>query len=218
MIRRLIIALACCLVSGEAFAQAAVLPYGVTGQTTTGQLITAPNPSNAAGAQLTDATSIEPSYAATASFAATTGVLGAICGSSSKVVIVRSVLAGGTATSAGSQIMNLLKTSTAPSAGTAVTPVPVDSNDAAGTALVEYYTSAPTPGTSIGSVATFSMGFPPPASLGIQLPSLLYPAPGRKPVILRGPSQCLEFQTSSSALTGEMMQISIDWTEEPTAP
>jgi hypothetical protein len=219
MIRRLIIALACCLVSGEAFAQAAVLPYGVTGQTATGQLVTAPNPANFAGSPLADNTSILPSYASSASFAATTGVLFAACGSATKVLVIRSLLIGGTATTAGFQVMNLIKTSTDPSAGTAVTPTPADANDAAATGTASYYTSAPTAGTPVGTSDVFPLGFPATAAIaGTQLFATLTPAPGRKPIILRGTSQCLEVQTSSAALTGESLQITLTWTEGTTAP
>jgi hypothetical protein len=218
MIRRLIIALACCLVSGEAFAQAAFLPYAVTGQTSTGQLITAPNPANASAVPLNDTTGVEPSYSAAASFSATTGVMFAVCGSATKVVELRSLLLGGTATTAGSQIINLVKTSTAPGAGTAITPTAMDTLSATATATAQYYTSAPAAGTAIGPIDIFQMGFPVATSLGIQLPSLLVPAAGRQPIVLRGTGQCIEVQTNSSALTGELMQVTITWTEGTTAP
>jgi hypothetical protein len=94
----------------------------------------------------------------------------------------------------------------------------VDSNDSAATATAAYYTSAPTAGTPVGTIDVFTAGFPLGTSLGLQTPSLLTAAAGRKPITLRGTSQCLEVQTNSSALTGESMQVTITWTEGTTAP
>ena len=212
----------------DAIAQQSVLPYVVTGQTSSGALITSPvSPStplqvsgysNAGGAEINDPSGVEASYAAAASFTPAAGVLAAVCGSATKIVALRGLIISGTASTAGTLVINLIKTSTAPSAGTAITPVPEDSNDAASTASAAYYTSAPTAGTPIGTMDSFSVGFPTPTAVGLQIPATIAPPPSRKPIILRGTGQCLEVQTSSSALTGGSMQTTVTWTESATYP
>jgi len=177
---------------------------------------------NSAGQQLVSITGIIPTYSAAGMFGATTGVLFDICGSATKTVVIRAVQISGTASTLGTLNLNFIKTSTAPTGGTggSITPVPADSNNAAATASVMAYTATPTPGTPVGTFLSFSQTFPTPTTGGA---ANVIPAPtsvpqGAQPIVLRGTSQCAELQTSSSALTGMSMSVSVVWTEEAFFP
>lgn len=182
--------------------------------------ITANQPVNAANVPYVSTEGIQPSYAASASFAGTTGVLFAVCGSSTQIVAVRGISITGTAGQIGTLILQVVKTSTAPSAGTAVTRVPLDSSTAAATATVYDYTTAPTAGTAIGSTYQFTQFFPTVSggNANNQSPRVLTPEPGLRPMILRGTSQCMELYTASAALTSPSLQVSVSWTESATFP
>ena len=178
---------------------------------------------NSVGQTLVSTTGIIPTYSAAGTFAATTGVLFYVCGSSTATVVLRSLQISGTGSSVGTQVMNLIKTSTAPSGGTpvSITPTPFDSNNAAATATAAAYTAAPTGGTSVGNVGTFSFTFPTPTGTngaGGIIPPLIVTPQGSQPLILRGATQCVELQTSSSAVSGESLSVTATWTEESFFP
>lgn len=175
---------------------------------------------NPSGVPYVDGSGILSSYSVGGTFVPTTGVLVAICGSATKIVGVRGFALTGTAGQTGNLILNILKTSTAPTAGTAVPAVPVDSAEAAATATVWYYNAAPTPGTSLGSIFTFTQFFPTTTTgqSENQSPRELTPYPWTRPVILRGTNECLELSTASAALTTPSVQFTLAWTESNTFP
>jgi hypothetical protein len=174
---------------------------------------------NSASQQLVTITGVIPTYAAAGSFTPATGVMFAICGSSSRLVVLRSLQLSGTATSASSIVVNLLKTSTQPSAGTAITGTSNDTQDPASTGSAQFYTATPTAGTAIGTLSAFTMGLPPPSGItGLQVPTFLQNPQGQKPIILRGVNQCVELQTSSAIPSGTSLQVSVGWTEEKSFP
>jgi len=177
---------------------------------------------NSAGQQLVSITGIIPTYAASGTFAATTGVLFSICGSATKTVVLRSLQISGTATSVGTLVLNIIKTSSAPTGGTSIsiTPTAFDTNSSAATATATAYTAAPTAGMAIGTVGAFAQIFPAPTTGGgaNQIPGPIVVPQGSQPIILRGTSQCAELQTSSSALTGASLSVSLVWTEESYFP
>lgn len=81
-----------------------------------------------------------------------------IIGSATTTVVIRSIrVSGMTLTAVGYFAINLEKLSTASSGGTSTTPpcVPLDSNDAAATAVVRAYTVAPTKGNLVGTIASW---------------------------------------------------------------
>ena len=168
---------------------------------------------NSAGALYISTAGLLPTYSAAASFTPASGVLSQVCGSATKTVHLKQIIIAGTASSAGTLVLNVIKKSTAPSGGTgtAVTPVSVDDVDAASGASFKYYTAAPTAGTAIGTVASFSLGFP--TTAGYQIPAIFQDASNTKPLTLRGAAECAELQTSSSALTGGNIQVTVTWTE-----
>lgn len=78
-------------------------------------------------------------------------------GSATKLIVVNSIRVSGAAATASQDIpYDLKKCSTAPSGGTAgaMTAVPLDSLDAAATAVLDTYTVDPTLGTLVGVIST----------------------------------------------------------------
>jgi len=104
------------------------------------------------------APSYKTTYSASTSYftgAASATDIFQIYGSGTKTVRVLKIFASNTAGSGDSlNLCYLLKRSTANSGGTASTPtvIPLDSNNAAGTAVVKNYTANPTLGSTVGQV------------------------------------------------------------------
>ncbi len=133
----------------------------------------------------------------------------AIFGSASKTIAVTSLSIVNQSTSATLISYYWLKRSTANSGGTPTNPaaIPYDSGDAAATAVVTAYGSAPTTGTSLGSLRVNSL-----------LTTVLTAAPSStafqtniavasgitftKPVILRGTGEGLCLNFNGAALPG----------------
>jgi hypothetical protein len=101
--------------------------------------------------------------------------------------------------------------------------IPVDSNDAAGTAVVRSYTANPTLGVSVGSlrVEKIPMGTPliqtgggnnPP---GGNVSGMKWQATAiDKAITLRGTSQVLSINLNGQTVTGASCSSWITWTEE----
>lgn len=179
-------------------------------------------PMNIDGVPYNDHTSTLPTYNAGFTFVATTGTLLHLTGSATKIIAIRGMSMTGTAATVGSQTYQIRKTSTAPTGGTStlVTPVLMDSLDAAPTASLSYYTAAPTAGTSLGSAFTFVHFFP-TTSGGqgeSQLPRDLAAFQGAAPIVLRGANEGMSLFTASTALSTLNLSISISWTETDRFP
>lgn len=166
-------------------------------------------------------------YAASGAFTppATPQDLVFITGSASKTVRVQSIKIGTANTAAGSQIFVLSKRSAAATGGTevAATIIPLDSSDAAGTAVVKHVTtSANTPGTAVGTIVTKKVASPavtPATWAGITDDSdreMLPVINGMtKPVVLRGVAEALAVNFAAAALVaGQIHTYNIVWTEE----
>ncbi|SHH49293.1 hypothetical protein SAMN05443248_4989 [Bradyrhizobium erythrophlei] len=116
-----------------------------------------------------------PTFAASAVGLAlpATGATDAVCisGSATKIVRIKGVAITGVNANAQTATANLVLRSAANTGGTSTSPtvVPLDSNDAAGTAAVKAYTVAPTPGT----VRPQSIPFPLAASAA-QYPPVIW--------------------------------------------
>lgn len=113
--------------------------------------------------------------------------------------------------------LTAVRTSTAATGGTAVTPTiaKLDSNDIAATAVATYYTVAPTPGTFVGNYS----------STRILVPSTTIPTsgvfemdfgnfPGGKGFVLNSASDYFTIQLAGTLPTTPTMDFWCEWTEE----
>lgn len=140
-----------------------------------------------------------------------------ITGSASKTIRVSHIRLS-LSTSSGSAIrttFQLIRRSTANTGGTstAVTMVPHDSTNAAATATALFYTANPTTlGTSIGVVRADSTSV---ANTGIPSGVLEWDFNSVKeqPMFLRGTSQILAVNFSSTSITGSIVSINVEWIE-----
>lgn len=152
--------------------------------------------------------------------AAGTGPFFSIAGSGTQTIRVQKVLLSGTvATAAIYGDIVLKKTSTATSGGTAtaLTKAPHDSNSAAATATVNYYTVLATAGTSVGVVQAQSAVFPLTGTVAAQMAQLSFLDMNRDPVeaiVLRGTGQCLEMSFGTTPTNAPTLLVSVTWTEE----
>jgi hypothetical protein len=140
-----------------------------------------------------------------------------ITGSATKTVKITSLRVT-VSTTAGSGILfnaNLVKRSTADSAGTSTTAtnVPYDSNSAAATATVKGYTANPTLGTAVGPVRAIRYAAT-PASVPNQEVFMEFGTRPAQTVVLRGTSEQLCLNFGGTSITGGIADISIEWTEE----
>lgn len=165
-------------------------------------------------------TSARSSYAASTGYftpVATPTDVVSIFGSASKTIRVLRVTVTSTQTTAGVNQWFLLKRSTANTGGTptAATGVPLDSGNAAATAVVNQYTANPTTGSLVGKVKVSNILSPAPASVSggeSILHEELYNGQG---IVLRGTAEGLVLNFNGAAVpTGLSMAVNIFWTEE----
>jgi len=163
------------------------------------------------------------SFATTAktATAAGTGPFFSICGSSTKTVRLQQLVIGGTvATAAVYGDVELRKTSTATSAGTAtaLTKVPHDSNSAASTVnLLNYYTALATTGTNIGMIGSQGAVFPITATVAAQQANLIWDWTNRQESeapVLRGTAQCIEASFGTTTTNAPTLTLQGIYTEE----
>lgn len=142
-----------------------------------------------------------------------------IVGSSSKTIRITRIGISGTATTATSIDVALIKRSTADTGGTPTsqTAVSYDRLDGAASATVVSYGSAPTLGTTVGEVRDAQLTLPPAASTSPALTYLNWDFGTRsgKEITLRGAADMLSFNITSGATpAGMRLSIDIEWTEE----
>lgn len=153
--------------------------------------------------------------------AAGTGPWFTICGSATKTVRVqRFAVSGTSATAVHFGDVELIKTSTATSSGTAVTlnKVPHDSGSAASTAnLVNFYSTLATPGSAVGAIASRVIFIP------LSTSPVMMSAPTEidfrnhneaEGVVLRGIAQCLEASFGTTTTDAPTLSVEVMWTEE----
>lgn len=156
--------------------------------------------------------------AQSAGTAATTDIF-TIFGSASKTIRVLQIGISGTVATTALYADALLQVaSAAPTGGTAttLTNVPYDSNDAAGTAVVKFYTATPTAASYVGKIGSQKIFLPLTGTVTLPDQALFTfgGLPGRCPV-LRGTSQGLSL--SFNALTpanANSLDGFVIWTEE----
>jgi hypothetical protein len=141
-----------------------------------------------------------------------------INGNASNTVIVTKLSVTCTETTAGQVSVQLIKRSTAGSGGTAasVTAVPLDSNKAAASSVVNSYTgTGPTVGTAVGDLDDAQFGC---MASGTATPNDIYiPAisPSAPLAVLRGTAEGLALNFGG-AITGGNLTVSVEWSEVTT--
>jgi hypothetical protein len=140
-----------------------------------------------------------------------------IFGSGTKTVRVTRLTISGTATAASSVDIQVIKRSTANSAGTATTPTIAinDSNDAAATAVVKYYAAGanPTLGTTVANVRSQRLNLGAAGSAGFI--EWTFTTRNTKGLVLRGVAEGLCINWNGAAVpAGTNLCIDVEWTEE----
>jgi hypothetical protein len=137
-----------------------------------------------------------------------------IQGSSTKTVTITRISISGTQTQAGNALVRLIKRSTANTGGTAaaLTNVPLDSNNSAATAVVSAYTANATLlGTATGDIDDVQV-FVPDATTNPAATVLNFGTYAQA-AVLRGTSQFLCLNLNGVTMTGNGLNISVEWTE-----
>lgn len=144
-----------------------------------------------------------------------------IIGSASTTVKVRKIsVSGETLTAVGYFTINVEKLSTASSGGTSttLTGVPLDSNDAAATAVVKAYTVAPTKGSLVGTIASWRALWQATTAAAAGIPNFFTfyfgDIPETRSVVLRGVAQELALTFPVVLASAGTLAIDIEWTEE----
>lgn len=139
-----------------------------------------------------------------------------ISGSATKTVTVNRVVVSGTAGTAVVVPVQIIKRSTANSGGTcaASTNVPLDSSDAAATAVVSSCTANPTTGTAVGTVASQAVFLSLSSAVNAGAGEFNFGANNGKPVVLRGTSQVLAVNFNAVSVSSGVVTAYVEWTEE----
>ena len=158
------------------------------------------------------------SYAASATVAPTASAtdIAVLPGNASNTVLVTRVKISCTQTTAGIIVLQLIKRSTADTAGTssAMTVVPDDSNYAAGASAPLTYTANPTLGTAVGNVDAYKLGCLATSSAS---PNDIYILNRtQKPIVLRGTAQQLALNLNAATVTGGSVAVTFEWIETAT--
>ena len=160
------------------------------------------------GAYRAVATNVAPAALATDVFTLT--------GSATKTIWVYRIILTGTQTTASQFTVLLAKRSTANSAGTSTTPtvVPVDSGDAAGTAVMRAYTANPTTGNLVGNISSSKI-FIPGATTAAFAPGGLWDFRSDliKGPVLRGTGEVLAVNLNGVTLVGGSLSCEFEWVE-----
>ena len=158
-------------------------------------------------------------------YATPTDLIG-IRGSATKTVVVTALHLRMNSTASAINVLSLIKRSTANTSGTLTNPagIPVDSTQAAATAVVDLYTAAPTTGTSLGNVMVDhvqSAALPNNGGIiGLVVPSTGIPqnpvmlADSRRPIVLRGVNESLYLNYAGAAIPGGWVAMwNVEWFE-----
>lgn len=139
-----------------------------------------------------------------------------INGSATKTVRVTRIVVSGTAGTHVNTPIILVKRSTANSGGTcaAATNVPLDSSNAAATAVVNSCTANPTTGTLVGNISARSYFFGVATEASGPPADFLIGQEGGQPLTLRGVAQGLAVNLGAVSVTSGVVNVTIEWTEE----
>lgn len=138
-----------------------------------------------------------------------------IIGSASKTVMIQKLNISGSQTTGGQATVTISKRSAANTGGTSSgsTMVPHDSGDAAATAVGAIYTANPTPGAAVGSIRIFSLPLAAVTATTNNIVQLDFGERG-KPIVLNGVAQALAINLGGATLTGGVLNVWMEFTEE----
>lgn len=139
-----------------------------------------------------------------------------ITGSASKTIKITDITFSATKTANGFGDVLLIKRSSADSGGTSSTAaaVPYDSANAAASATVRSYTANPSSlGTEVGKIAAHRYFY---SGLSVAAPLLEFQFgnDNKQPVTLRGASEQLAVNLNGGTLSGNLIDLYVEWTEE----
>lgn len=165
---------------------------------------------------------IKPLYSAyTAQFtpAATPTDVFVMEGAAGKTIYIWKVFISTLQTTAGVNTWFLNKHTTANAGGTAVATakIPHDATGGPGaSALVQHYTANPTPGTSLGSIATLRIDSPAPATAGIgSLQGYFVDFTKTHPIVLRNANEGIAWNFAGATLPiGLSVVAGVVWSEQ----
>jgi hypothetical protein len=141
-----------------------------------------------------------------------------ISGSATKIIKLRDLQITGLQSLASTVDILIVKRSTADSGGTSttITGIPVNSNNAAATAVVKAYTANPTLGALVGNIIATkvfisdnSKSFTAPSDKSFLDVNSLW-----QPIILNNNNETIAINLNGVTITGSSIDISIIWTEE----
>lgn len=174
---------------------------------------------NADGTPFTPGDSVKATYRASITGlivnAAATDIF-TLIGSATKTVRVTRVGVSGVSGSAITVDVVLVKRSAADTVGTSTAPaaIPLDSADAAGTAVAKAYTVNPTLGAAVGTVAVKKAMFGTSADWAIPAEFEFGAPTPAKPVVLRGVAEQLAVNLGGATVTSPLIDVFVEWTEE----
>jgi hypothetical protein len=140
-----------------------------------------------------------------------------ISGSDSKIVYVNRIVITGTQNYGAFRDILFIKRSTKNTGGafTILKSIPYDSISPNATAEVRAYTANPILGTAIGTIFAAKVFIPSNNALASQNDKYInFGINNGKPIILRGTSELLAVNLNSITSPGNLISISIEWTEE----
>lgn len=139
-----------------------------------------------------------------------------ITGSASKTVRITRLSISGVATAAGAYAVLLIKRSAADTSGTSSAPtvVPMDSSDAAGTATVLAYTANPSVGAAVGNVGAARVLVTTAAAPAVPTGfTWRFGGDQAHELVLRGIAQVLAVSLNAVTMSGGLLEIEVEWTE-----
>ncbi len=141
-----------------------------------------------------------------------------ITGSASKIVYITRIALMGTQTTASSRDIYLIKRSSANTNGTSstLTNVPLDSNNAAATAVVRAYTANPSGlGTAVGNIRTRKVFVSLASGNTSNADEMIleFGTRNTQPLVLRGTSELVAINLNGVTIAGNSFCISVEWTE-----
>lgn len=158
------------------------------------------------------------SYAASATVSSVASAtdIAVMPGNATNTVLLTKIRVSCTQTTAGVITLNIIKRTTADTAGTssAMTVVPDDSNYAAGSSAPLTYTANPTVNSTVGNVDTVKVGC---MATGTTSPNDIYILNRlQKPLVLRGTAQQIAVNLGGTTITGGSFTITFEWIETST--
>jgi hypothetical protein len=155
----------------------------------------------------------------TFSIASDTSDVAAICGNATDIVLIYSIRASCTQTTAGIISLAIVKRSaTYAGVWSTMTTVAQDSNYEvpSSTAIFSINSATLVPGALVGYLDNYKLGCMAP---GTATPNDIYISPAdwrMKPIVLRGISQCVALNIQGATVTGGAMTATFSWMEVPS--